>query len=71
MLKGQPNFDAIELFEKHVEEFRDKVQTLKDIRRVIIANLNHIDASQARQNNYEMPAKEESSSSCGESRLVS
>ena len=53
MLKGQPTLDAFELFEKHVDEFRDKIQTLKDIRRIIIANLNHIDAQLESRRKYE------------------
>ena len=35
----QRNFDSIELFEKHVNEYRAKLKNLKDIRKVIISNL--------------------------------
>ena len=40
---GQRTLDGIELFERHVEEFREKIQTFKDIRQVIVANLGHQD----------------------------
>ena len=38
---GQQSLDAIELFEKHVDEYREKTSNLKDIRKVIVANLAH------------------------------
>ena len=35
--------DAIDLFTKHVDEYREKTQNLKDIRKVVLANLAHIE----------------------------
>jgi len=38
------------LFEKHIDEYRDKVKNLRDIRKVIVSNLVHQPLERATSN---------------------
>ena len=56
---------AIELYEKHVDELREKIQNFTDIKKVIVANLAHSDKRKAEKESADDPSNVEESFSVG------
>ena len=62
---GETPLAAIELYEKHVDELREKIQNFTDIKKVIVANLAHNDKRKAEKESADDPSNVEESFSVG------